>query len=99
MGCHLEVLIQHFNVEFPAGNMATFKKPRRNFRGRKVVTEDDSDDDNDNDTQDMDVDDQTNGPELPKPVKKSKKNKTGMKTSLSFANDLADEGLLFQTII
>lgn len=76
--------------------MATFKKPRRNFRGRKIVTEDDSNDERDADILDMEVDEQVHhGPELPKQIKKSKKSKKHdkeVKSSLSFAHDEHEDG-------
>jgi hypothetical protein len=75
--------------------MATFKKPRRNFRSRKIVTEDESDEEKETDIQEMEVDDQANGQnEAPKPHKKQKKSKKEKKaSSLSFVHDEHDEGL------
>ncbi|XP_071134694.1 PAX3- and PAX7-binding protein 1-like [Mytilus edulis] len=72
--------------------MATFKKPRRNFRGRKIVTEEESDEEKDDDVQEMEVDEQSNDAEGPKLSKKSKKSKKEAKSSLSFVHDLQNEG-------
>ncbi|XP_052087083.1 PAX3- and PAX7-binding protein 1-like [Mytilus californianus] len=72
--------------------MATFKKPRRNFRGRKIVTEEESDEEKDEDVQEMEVDEQSNDADGPKLSKKSKKSKKEAKSSLSFVHDLQNEG-------